>query len=52
MRIITHPKIITFASKRGLEVLAADIEFYREMYSDLNFKIERMFTEGDTVVTI
>ena len=36
--------------KRGLEVFTADIKFYREMYSNLNFKIERMLTEGDTVV--
>ena len=43
---------ITFASRRGLDVLAADMEFYRELYADLNFTIERMFTEGDTVVTI
>jgi ketosteroid isomerase-like protein len=43
---------ITFAFKRGLEVLAADIEFYREMYSDLTFTIEQMFTEGDMVVTV
>lgn len=43
---------ITFAFLRGLQVLAADINFYREMYSNLNFQIERMFTEGDTVVTV
>jgi hypothetical protein len=43
---------ITFASMRGLEVLAADIKFYREKYSNLNFQIKRMFIEGDTVVTV
>ena len=43
---------IDFAFKRGLEVLAADIKFYREKYSNLNFQIKRMFIEGDTVVTV
>ena len=43
---------ITFATLRGLQVLAADIKFYREMYSNLNFQIKRMFIEGDTVVTV
>src|SRR5215208_5609868 len=43
---------ITFSSMRGLKVLAADIKFYREMYSDLNFTIERMFTEEDTVIAV
>lgn len=43
---------ITFASERGIRVLAADINFYREMYSDLNFQIERMFSQGDTVVAV
>jgi len=43
---------ITFASERGIKVLAADINFYREMYSDLNFQIKRMFSQGDTVVTV
>ena len=39
--------------KRGLAVLAADMKFYREMYSDLTFTIvKQMFTEGDTVVTV
>jgi ketosteroid isomerase-like protein len=42
---------ITFASVRGLEVLTADMNFYREMYRDLRFTIDRMFTEGNTVVT-
>lgn len=43
---------ITFASVRGLKLLAAETKFYRELYSDLKFKIERMFTQGDTVVTV
>lgn len=43
---------ITFAARRGLQVLAAEMNFYREMYADLNFKIERMFTEEETVVSI
>jgi ketosteroid isomerase-like protein len=43
---------ITFATLRGLQVLAADIKFYREMYSNLNFQIKRMFIEGDTVVAV
>jgi hypothetical protein len=43
---------ITFASLRGPTVLAADIKFYREQYANLNFKIERMFTEEDTVVAV
>jgi ketosteroid isomerase-like protein len=43
---------ITFATLRGLQVLAADIKFYREMYSNLNFQIKRMFIEADTVVAV
>jgi hypothetical protein len=38
--------------RRGIVNLGGTIESYRETYSDLNFKIERMFTEEDTVVTI
>ena len=45
------PENIGFDSARGLGVLAGDVKFYRELYGDLNFKIERMFTQGDTVVT-
>ena len=43
---------ITFESVRGLKLLAAEMEFYRDLYSDLRFKIGRMFTQGDTVVTV
>ena len=43
---------ITFASERGPKVLAAETKFYRDIYSDLNFKVGRMFTQGDTVVAV
>jgi len=41
-----------FASTPGPEIMAADIELYQSLYDGLNFQIERMFTEGDTVVTV
>ena len=31
---------------------AAELEFYRSLYEGLGFKIERMFTGGNTVVTV
>ncbi|MDQ1522501.1 MAG: hypothetical protein QOG71_1926 [Pyrinomonadaceae bacterium] len=43
---------ITFDSVRGLKLLAAEMKFYRDLYSDMKFKIERMFTQGETVVTV
>lgn len=43
---------ITFAAQRGPEVLAADMKFYREMYADLRFEIDRMLTHGDLVVAM
>lgn len=53
---IIHPDYrsvenITFASLRGLQVLAADLSFYRDMYTDLKFEVERMIIEEDIVVT-
>ena len=33
-------------------MLAADIKFYREKYSNLNFQIEQMFSHGNIVVTV
>jgi len=41
-----------FASTPGPEIVAADIELYQSLYDGLNFQIERMFTEGGTVVTV
>lgn len=42
---------ITFSSLRGLQVVQADMKFYREKYSNLKFSVERMFTHGDSVVS-
>lgn len=42
----------TFPSTPGPQIVAADLELYRSLYDGLNFKIQRMFTEGDTIVTI
>jgi ketosteroid isomerase-like protein len=42
---------IEFSSMRGLNVLEKDMKFYRERYANLKFEVERMFVEGDTVVT-
>lgn len=43
---------ITFASLRGPDVLAADITFYRELYADLRFEIEQLFSHDDLVVAM
>lgn len=42
----------TFDSMPGPEIVAADFELYNSIYDGLNFQIERMFTAGDTIVTI
>jgi hypothetical protein len=33
-------------------VLAVDVQFYSEMYSDLNLKTERMLVQGDAPMII
>lgn len=43
---------LDFAFKPGPQIVAAETKFYRSLYDGLNFKIERMFTEGSTVVTV
>ena len=43
---------ITFPTLPGPEIVAAELGFYGSLYDRLNFKIGRMFTEGDTVVTV
>jgi hypothetical protein len=43
---------LVFASTPGPQIVAAEMEFYRSLYEGLSFKIERMFTEGNTVVTV
>ena len=43
---------IDSASIRGLTILQEDMKFYREMYSNLKFEIDRMFTREDTVVSM
>ena len=43
---------IEFPSMPGPQIVAKDLGFYRSLYDGLNFKIDRMFTEGDTVVTM
>ena len=42
----------TFDSRPGPQIVAADLELYRSLYDGLNFSIQRMFTEGHTIVTI
>jgi hypothetical protein len=41
-----------FPYQPGLEIVDADMKLYQSLYDGLNFQIERMFTEGDIVVTI
>jgi ketosteroid isomerase-like protein len=41
-----------FPSTPGPQIVAADLELYRSLYDGLHFEIERMFTEGHTIVTI
>jgi hypothetical protein len=41
-----------FPSASGPQIVAADLELYRSLYDGLNFSIQRMFTEGPTIVTI
>ena len=41
-----------FQSTPGPQIVAADMELYRSLYEGLNFKIERMFIDGNTVVTV
>ena len=41
-----------FDSTPGPQAIAADLKLYGSLYDDLNFRIERMFTAGETIVTI
>jgi hypothetical protein len=41
-----------FDSIPGPQIVAAEIELYDSMYDELTFQIERMFTAGETIVTI
>jgi hypothetical protein len=41
-----------FPSTPGPQIVAADLELYQSLYDGLHFEIERMFTEGHTIVTI
>jgi limonene-1,2-epoxide hydrolase len=41
-----------FPSTPGPQIVAAELELFRSLYDQLNFQIERMFTDGDTIVTI
>lgn len=43
---------LVFDSTPGPQIVAAEMELYRSLYEELTFKIERMFTEGNTVVTV
>jgi hypothetical protein len=42
---------LVFDITPGPQIVAAEMELYRSLYEGLHFKIERMFTEGNTVVT-
>jgi hypothetical protein len=39
-------------STPGPQIVAAEIELYSSLYEGLSFKIERMFIDGNTVVTV
>jgi hypothetical protein len=41
-----------FDSTPGPTIVAAEVELYDSLYGDLRFHIDRMFTGGDTIVTI
>ena len=43
---------LVFASTPGPQIVAAEMRLYRSLYDGLNFKIERVFSEGNTVVTV
>jgi hypothetical protein len=43
---------LVFDITPGPQIVAAEMELYRSLYEGLHFKIERMFTEGNTVVTV
>jgi hypothetical protein len=41
-----------FSSTPEPQIVAADVELHRSLYDELSLQIERMFTEGRTIVTI
>jgi ketosteroid isomerase-like protein len=43
---------LVFASTPGPQIVAAEMQLYRSLYDGLNFKIERVFSEGNTIVTV
>jgi hypothetical protein len=43
---------LDFAFKPGPTLVAEEMDLYRSLYDELSFKIVRMFTEGNTVVTV
>jgi hypothetical protein len=42
----------TFPTLPGPEIVAAELALYQTLYTGLNFKVERMFSEGRTIVTV
>jgi hypothetical protein len=43
---------VDFPSAPGPQIVADEMKLYGSLYAGLSFKIERMFTEGNTVVTV
>ena len=43
---------LVFSVTPGPQIVAAEMKLYHSLYERLHFKIERMFTEGKTIVTV
>lgn len=43
---------LVFDVTPGPQIVAAELNLYHSLYEQLHFKIERMFTEGKTIVTV
>ena len=43
---------LVFSSTPGPDIVAAELELYASLYDQLKFQIDRIFTDGDTIVTI
>lgn len=46
------PEGQTFIGLPGLDILAADLKLYQELYRELKFTIDRMFVEDHAVWTV
>jgi hypothetical protein len=43
---------VDFPSVPGPQIVAGEMKLYRSLYEGLSFKIERMFADANTVVTV